>query len=111
MFKNMENRKAIATLITVQLVSAINWYSVSSVFSLIAADLHQNVSGLGLVTATFVLGVAALQLPAGLYAAKYGPKRALTLGMILISVSSILLGLADQVITSRKAAPAELLSA
>jgi MFS family permease len=94
----MENRKAIATLITVQLVSAINWYSVSSVFSLIAADLHQNVSGLGLVTATFVLGVAALQLPAGLYAAKYGPKRALTLGMILISVSSILLGLADQVI-------------
>jgi MFS family permease len=98
LFKNMENRNAVTTLIAVQFVSAINWYSVSSVFSLIAADLHQNVSGLGLVTATFVLGVAAFQLPAGLYAARYGPKRALTLGTLLISVSSILLGLADQVI-------------
>src|ERR1017187_7240660 len=95
----MENRKEIATLITVQLVCAINWYSVSSNFSLIAADLNQNVSGLGLVTATFVLGVAAFQLPAGLIAAKYGPKRALLLGMFLISVSSILIGLVDDILS------------
>jgi MFS family permease len=33
-----------------------------------------------------------------LFAAKYGPRRALTLGTLLISVSSILIGLADQVI-------------
>ena len=98
MFKNMQNRNAVATLIIVQFVCAINWYSVSSVFSLIASDFHQNVSGLGVVTATFVLGVAAFQLPAGLFAAKYGPRRALTLGTLLISVSSILIGLADQVI-------------
>ena len=94
----MENRSAVATLIAVQFVCAINWYSVSSVFSLIAADFHQNVSGLGLVTATFVLGVAAFQLPAGLFAAKYGPRRALLLGTLLISSSSILIGLADQVV-------------
>ena len=81
----MENRSAVATLIAVQFVCAINWYSVSSVFSLIAADFHQNVSGLGLVTAFFVLGVAAFQLPAGLFAAKYGPRRALLLGTLLIS--------------------------
>ena len=98
MFKDMENRSAVATLIAVQFVCAINWYSVSSVFSLIAADFHQNVSGLGLVTATFVLGVAAFQLPAGLFAAKYGPRRALLLGTLLISSSSILIGLADQVV-------------
>ncbi len=98
MFKNMQNRNAVATLIVVQFVCAINWYSVSSVFSLIASDFHQNVSGLGVVTATFVLGVAAFQLPAGLFATKYGPRRALTLGTLLISVSSILIGLVDQVI-------------
>src|ERR1700722_4782057 len=94
----MENRNAVTTLIVVQFVSAINWYSLSSVFSLIAADLRQNVSGLGLVTATFVLGVAAFQLPPGVYAGKYGPEPALPLGMLLISISSILLGLADRVI-------------
>ncbi len=94
----MQNRNAVATLIVVQFVCAINWYSVSSVFSLIASDFHQNVSGLGVVTATFVLGVAAFQLPAGLFATKYGPRRALTLGTLLISVSSILIGLVDQVI-------------
>ncbi len=94
----MENRNAVATLITVQFVCAINWYSVSSVFSLIASDFHQNVSGLGLVTATFVLGVAVFQLPAGLVAAKYGPRRALLLGTLLIASSSILIGLADAVV-------------
>jgi len=93
----MENRTAVGTLIAVQFVCAVNWYSVSSVFSLIASDFNQNVSGLGLVTATFVLGVALFQLPAGLIAARYGAKRALVIGMLLISVSSILIGLVDEV--------------
>ncbi|MGA2665888.1 MAG: MFS transporter, partial [Nitrososphaerales archaeon] len=97
MLRGIENRGAIATLIAVQFVCAINWYSVSSVFSLIASDLHQNVSGLGLITATFVLGVASFQIPAGLIAARYGPKRTLIAGMLLISVSSILLGLASEI--------------
>lgn len=98
LLRNLENRNAVVTLIAVQFVCAINWYSVSSVFSLIASDFHQNVSGLGLVTATFVLGVAVFQLPAGLFAARYGPKGALLLGTLLIAVSSILIGLVDQVI-------------
>lgn len=95
----MENRGAVATLIIAQFVCAINWYSVSSVFSLIASDFHQNVSGLGLITSTFVLGVAVFQLPAGLIAARYGPKRALTIGLLLISVSSILIGLVDEIVS------------
>ena len=94
----MENRNALLTIIVVQFVCAINWYTFSSVFSLIASDLHQNVSGLGLVTTTFVLGVAVFQLPAGLVAAKHGPKKALVVGTLLIAVSSILIGLVDQVI-------------
>jgi MFS family permease len=94
----VENRNALATVIIVQFVCAINWYAFSSDFSLIAADLHQNVSGLGLITTTFVLGVAAFQFPAGLIAAKHGPRKALILGTLLIAVSSILIGLVDQVI-------------
>ena len=94
----MENRNALITIIVIQFVCAINWYTFSSVFFLIASDLHQNVSGLGLVTTTFVLGVAVFQLPAGLVAAKYGPKKALTVGILLIAVSSILIGLADQIL-------------
>ena len=94
----MENRKALATVIVVQFVCAINWYAFSSVFSLIAADLHQNVSGLGLITTAFVLGVAVFQFPAGLIAAKHGPRKALILGTLLIAVSSILTGLVDQVV-------------
>ena len=98
MFSNLENRKAVATLIAVQFVCAINWYSISSVFSLIAANFHQNVSGLGLVTSTFVLGVALFQLPAGLFAARFGPRMALILGTLLIAASSILIGFVDEVI-------------
>jgi len=95
----MENRTAVATLIIAQIVCAINWFSVSSVFSQIAADFHQNVSGLGLITSTFVLGVALFQLPAGLISARYGPKRALSIGLLLISVSSILIGLIDDILS------------
>jgi MFS family permease len=94
----MENRNALAAVIVLQFVCAISWYSFSSVFSLVASDLHQNVSGLGLITTTFVFGVALFQIPAGLVAAKYGPRNALTLGALLISVPSILIGLVDQVI-------------
>ncbi|MDA4137354.1 MAG: MFS transporter [Thaumarchaeota archaeon] len=93
----MENRNALAAVIVLQFAAAINWYSFSSVFSLIAADLHQNVSGLGLITTTFVLGVALFQIPAGLVAARYGPRNALTLGALLVAVPSILIGLVDQV--------------
>jgi len=94
----VENRNALAAVIVVQFVCAINWYAFSSVFSLIASDFHQNVSGLGLITTTFVLGVAVFQFPAGLLAAKHGPRKALILGTLLIAVSSILIGLVDQVI-------------
>ncbi|MDA4114728.1 MAG: MFS transporter [Thaumarchaeota archaeon] len=94
----MENRNALAAVIVVQFICAINWYAFSSVFFLIASDLHQNVSGLGLITTTFVVGVAVFQFPAGLIAAKYGPRKALILGTLLIAVSSILIGLVDQVI-------------
>jgi MFS family permease len=94
----VENRNALAAVIVVQFICAINWYAFSSVFFLIASDLHQNVSGLGLITTTFVVGVAVFQFPAGLIAAKHGPKKALILGTLLIAVSSILTGLVDQVI-------------
>jgi MFS family permease len=96
LFSSVDNRKAVATIIAVQLICAVNWFSASSVFSLIASDLRQNVSGLGVITSAFILGVGAFQLPAGLIAAKQGPKRTLVYGVFLTSIFSVLSGLVTE---------------
>ena len=98
MFRELANKNAVATLIVVQIVSAINWYAASSVFSLIATDLNQDVSGLGLITSAFTLGVGLFQLPAGIVAAKQGPKKALLYGVFMISTFSILSGFVTQLV-------------
>jgi MFS family permease len=97
LFSSIENRNAVATLVLVQVACAINWYSVSSVFYLIAIDFHQNVAGLGVATSSFVLGVAVFQLPAGIVAARFGPRRALIFSTFLIAATSILIGFANEV--------------
>lgn len=96
MLSNLENRRAVATIIAVQLACAINWYSASSTYSLIASDLRLNVSGLGVITSAFILGVGTFQLPAGLIAAKQGPKRTLIYGVFLTSTFSVLSGLVTE---------------
>ncbi len=96
MFRELANKNAVATLVVVQVVSAINWYGASSIFSLIASDMNENVSGLGLITSAFTLGVGLFQLPAGIIAAKQGPKRALLYGVFLVSTFSVLSSLVTQ---------------
>ena len=51
------NRIALASLILGRIVYAVNWYSLAAVFSFTASELNQNVSGLGLVTAMFFVGI------------------------------------------------------
>lgn len=50
-------------------------------------DLNAGVSGLGTLTSTFYLGVGAMQIPGGILAAKWGPKRTVTTGMIISSLA------------------------
>jgi MFS family permease len=58
-----------------------------------AADLKQNISMLGLVTSSFIVGVGLFQVPAGILAAKYGAGKIAVFGILLASFCALLTGL------------------
>ncbi len=70
--ENRVNGVAVTSLILGRVVYAVNWYSMAAVFSLIASELKQDVSGLAVVTAAFYVGIGVFQVPGGLLAAKMG---------------------------------------
>jgi MFS family permease len=77
-----------------RVVYAVNWYSLAAVFSFTASELNQNVSGLGLVTATFFVGIGVFQVPGGILAAKIGPRRTAICGTTIASLAALLTGFA-----------------
>lgn len=84
------NRAAVASLILGRIVYAINWFNMAAVFSLAGSELKQTVSGLGLVTATFYLGVGFFQVPGGMLAAKIGPRLTAIYGTVIASFAALL---------------------
>lgn len=64
---------------------AINWLNIGAIFYLMNADLNGGVSGLGNLTSSFFLGVGTMQVPGGILAAKWGPKKTVALGILLYS--------------------------
>ncbi|MGB8780278.1 MAG: MFS transporter [Candidatus Bathyarchaeia archaeon] len=84
------NRAAVASLILGRVVYAVNWYSLAAVFSFTASELKLNVSGLGLVTATFFVGIGVFQVPGGILAAKIGPRRTAIYGTTIASLAALL---------------------
>jgi len=92
--KNRVNGVAVTSLILGRIVYAINWYSIAAVFSLIASELKQDVSGLGLVTAAFYIGIGVFQVPGGLLAAKIGPRLTVVCGTTIASLAALLTGFA-----------------
>jgi len=80
-------RSAIASLIGARIVYAINWLNIGALFYLMSPDLGTGVSGLGTLTASFYLGVGLMQVPGGLLAARFGPKRTVSAGMLISSVA------------------------
>src|SRR2546430_16393346 len=52
-----------------------------------SADLNSGVSGLGTLTSSFYLGVGIMQVPGGILAAKWGPKRTVSLGILVSSIA------------------------
>ena len=78
---------AVASLIAARIVYAINWLNIGALFYLMSSDLNSGVSGLGTVTSSFYLGVGLMQVPGGILAAKWGPKRTVTLGILVSSLA------------------------
>lgn len=88
--KRVLNRGAVASLVLSRTAYAINWYNVAALFAFIAIDFRQNVSGLGVLTASFYIGLGVFQIPGGIFAAKFGPRRTAVYGMVLSSVAVFL---------------------
>ena len=84
------NKPAVASLVLARTVYAVNWYNVAAVFAFVAHDFGQNVSGLGLATASFFVGVGIFQIPSGLLAAKIDPRATAAYGMLLSSLAVLL---------------------
>jgi len=61
------------------------------------ADLKGGVAGLGTLTSSFFLGIGLLQVPGGILAAKWGPKRVVMIGILLSSISAAGVSLASNI--------------
>ena len=58
-----------------------------------ASDFNQNVSGLGVVTASFYIGVGLFQVPGGIIAAKFGARKTAISGVLISSIATVLTAL------------------
>src|ERR671920_926469 len=83
-------------LVFARVLYAINWFNISSVFYLILIDFEQDISMLGIITASFLVGIGLFQVPAGILAAKYDPKKIALSGIMMLSIASLLSGLVTE---------------
>ena len=85
----VSKQRAVIALVAARIVYAINWLNIGAIFYLMSADLNSGVSGLGTLTSSFYLGVGIMQVPGGIIAAKWGPKKTVTLGILVSSMAVI----------------------
>jgi MFS family permease len=88
--KRLIDRGAYASLFFSRTIYAVNWYNIAALFTFIASDFNLNVSGLGVVTAGFYVGVGLFQVPGGIMAAKYGARNTAIIGVLLSSIGALL---------------------
>src|SRR3989442_5321718 len=84
----------VLSLIFARIFYAVNWFNISSIFYLIVMDFKQDISMLGLITASFLVGIGLFQVVAGILAAKYRPMKIAICGILIASVASLFSGLA-----------------
>ncbi|MGH9924785.1 MAG: MFS transporter [Nitrososphaeraceae archaeon] len=81
------------SLIIARIVYGINWFNISAIFPLIAVEFNKDVSLLGSIAAAFFMGIGLMQIPAGIFAAKYNPRISAIIGIIISSTAALLCGL------------------
>lgn len=92
------NSPPVLSLLLARIFYSANWFNIASIFYLIAMDFKQDISTLGLVTSSFILGVGLFQVPAGILAAKYSASRIAVFGILLASSCVFLTGLSDSIV-------------
>lgn len=90
------NRNKVATLslLLARVLYTINWFNIASIFYLIASDFREDIAMLGTISASFLIGVGLFQVPAGIIAARYGPRNIAIYGIVIASSASLVTGLA-----------------
>lgn len=88
------NKTATLSLMLARVVYTINWFNIASIFYFIASDFKENIAMLGIISASFLVAVGLFQVPAGIIAAKYGPKKIAIYGIMIASSAALLTGLA-----------------
>ena len=86
---------ATLSLLLARVVYTINWFNIASIFYLIASDFRENIAMLGIISASFLLGVGLFQVPAGIMAAKFGPRKIAIYGIMISSSAALVTGLAS----------------
>jgi MFS family permease len=61
-------------------------------------DLHADISGLGVIAGSFYLGVGLMQVPAGVLAARIGPRRVFLIGIALSSAAIFCTSVASDIL-------------
>jgi MFS family permease len=84
---------AVLSLILARILYTVNWFNIASIFYFIASEFKQDVSMLGLVTATFLVGVGLFQIPAGIFAAKHSTRKIAIYGILIASFAALVTGL------------------
>ena len=84
---------ATLTLMLARIIYTINWFNIASIFYLIALDFREDIAMLGIITASFLIGVGLFQVPAGIIAAKHGPRKIAIYGIVIASSAALITGL------------------
>ena len=84
---------ATLTLMFARIIYTINWFNIASIFYLIALDFREDIAMLGIITASFLIGVGLFQVPAGIIAAKHGPRKIAIYGIVIASSAALITGL------------------
>ncbi|EQD57531.1 Major facilitator superfamily MFS-1 [mine drainage metagenome] len=81
-------------LIAVRAGYAYNWFTIGPALPAIGAAFSVGPGEWGVLVASFLVGAGAMQVPAGLWARRYGPRSVGLSGAVLLGVGSILCALA-----------------
>ncbi len=88
----------LGSVLTSRVIYTINWFNIAPLLGtsgLIASALNLDLPSQGLLTSSFLLGAGIFQIPAGIVAARWGPKNTSQLGMLILSLSGVGEGLSQ----------------